>query len=670
MADLEQIVTFFKNLGSSDVAASISKADESLGKLKQKAGEVTDEVKRIGSSALESFRSFQEIDISVLSSLTKNLAHSNHELVSLTGQIGTLTVALKSGIRPEAFNVLSDAARESTSEIDGTIENINKLFGINPNKDNPLAKTFKTIEDLIRLGDPTKQLEMGLISTASSSGQLGDLLQTVGDDFEGLTEKAEQFSRITYELANTSGLTQKQVAGYAKQLMAIPGAMDTVIDSQEKGIADLHLLDAAMKIGTGTGVGFSRTLEDLSFQYSELGTTGKEALDYTTRLANSSQTLRMPMENIRSYTEGTARSFRYLGDNTQAAINIFERFAPTLQKSGLGVRAVSDLIGGVTQNISQMGIAQKSFLSTQTGGPGGLQGGYQIELLMKQGKVDEVYKKVEDSLRKQFGGRIVTLEEAAADNRSAGQFTKQVQLLTQGPTKIAGSEQEAYKILDVLAKGGPDKARPLTDQESSFRSALETGDKLQERQVNILTQLENQAERQVQLASITAYNTTRQLAGTEGDKLRSIISGMREKSSENLGTAEGGQLFTGIGSLEGGQMPGEVMQDVMLDLEEQTRNGRNLVSQFFSNFTTLGKMEMEKILPQGFGQQIISSAKEKAFQAKENGKEKLEMVVQAVCQKCNQEMMRSEATRIGNQIVDRRETNRALAVHTGVDHGH
>jgi hypothetical protein len=297
-----------------------------------------------------------------------------------------------------------------------------------------------------------------------------------------------------------------------------------------------------MKIGTGTGVGFSRTLEDISFQYLELGTSGKEALDYTARLSASSQTLRMPMENIRSYAEGAARSFRYLGDNTQSAINIFERFAPTLQKSGLGVRAISDLIGGVTSNISQMGIAQKSFLSSQTGGPGGLQGGYQIELLMKQGKVDEVYKKVEDSLRKQFGGRIVTLEEAAKDNRAAGQFTKQVQLLTQGPTKIAGSEQEAYKILDVLAKGGPEKAKPLTDQGGAFRSALETGDKLQERQVNILTQLENQTERGVQLASITAYNTTRQLVGTEGDQLRTIISAMREKSSENLGTGDGYQI--------------------------------------------------------------------------------------------------------------------------------
>lgn len=670
MANEDTLLNLVKNLGSPELIQAAQKTEVAVKKIKEKTKEATEAVKEFGAETIKSIQSFNNIDSAAIDSLIKKTSRSNEELVAFGSQSLLVQQTLKKGFSPEAFSSIGEAAKESTSNINETLDSVNKLLGIDINKDNPIAKTLRSAESLIKLGDSTREFEMGLISTAAASGQLGDLLESVGDDFNGLILKSEQFSRITYELANASGLGQKQVAGYAKELMTIPGAMDTVVKSQEEGIADMHLLDATMKIGVGSGVGFTQTMKDLSFQYSELGTTGKQALDYTARLSAVSQELKMPMENVRSYTEGAARSFRYLGDNTQSAINIFERFAPTLQKGGLGVRAVSDLIGGVTQNISQMGIAQKSFLSSQTGGPGGLQGGYQVELLMKQGKVDDVYKKVEQSLRKQFGGRIVTLEEAAADNRAAGQFTKQVQMLTQGPTKIASSDQEAYRILDVLAKGGPEKAGPKTDSETAFRSALKVGDELQERQTNILSKIENETQRGTQLASISAYNLTRLALGTEREGMQTVISASRDKSSETLGTAEAGKLFTGVTHLEGGQTPAEVIKDYFGDFEAQTRDGKSMITEFFSNFTNIGKEEINKILPEGFGSQISAAAKQKASEAKDAVKDKVEVTVQTICEKCNLQTARTEATRIAGQTVDRRDTNRALAVHTGVDHGH
>jgi len=214
--ELDKLINFFKNLGPKEVSQTFDaietkaqKSIEGLGKLKNKTSEVYDGLKNIGSAAVKSFQSFQDLDNLSLNNLVSNLSKSNRELTNVGSQIGLIGLTLRSGFKPEAFITLGEAARETTGDISETLETINKLIGMNPSKDDPLSKTLRTIENLIQLGDPTKQLEMGLISTAASSGQLGDLLENVGEDLSGLSLKAESFSRITYELANVSGLSQK-----------------------------------------------------------------------------------------------------------------------------------------------------------------------------------------------------------------------------------------------------------------------------------------------------------------------------------------------------------------------------------------------------------------------------------------------------------------------------
>ncbi len=672
--DLDKLLSFFKNLGPEEAAKAFetiqnksSQAIDSLGGLQNKANQVTQTLQNLGSSALQSLQHFEDFDKISLQNLTKNLARNQTELVNITSQIGLIGLSLRSNFKPEAFSVLGEAAKESTADIDETLESINKLLGFRPEKDDPLSRTVRTIENLIRLGDPTKQVEMGLIATSAASGELGDLLENVGEDLSGLTLKAEKYSRITYDLANASGLNQKQVSQYARQLMSIPGAMDTSIESFEKGIDDLHLLDAAMKIGTGTGIGFTRVAEDLAFQYQELGTTGREALEYTTRLSSVSQQLRLPLEGIRSYAESAAKSFRFLGDNTQGTLDIFERFAPALQEGGLGARAINDIIGDVSSNISQLGLAQKAFLSSQTGGPGGLQGGYQIDLLLKQGKVDQVYQKVEESLRKQFGGRIVTLEEAASDSRAAGQFTKQVQLLTQGPTKIASSEQEAYRLLDVFAKGQKTTGEFKSPTEA-FESALKTGDALQERQTNILSKVLNEQERATQLASISAYNLTRLVAGNERMDLAKVLNQAREQSS--IFTAETGKLISGEGYLEGGQEVKEVVNDFFEQFNSETKTGTNLLGGFFQNFLNLSSEKANALLPKNFSQDLntlVQNTKNNTNQSQSS--DKLHITVDQTCANCHNQIARTEATRIGKKLISQQSSNQAIAPYIGFQPG-
>jgi hypothetical protein len=105
-----------------------------------------------------------------------------------------------------------------------------------------------------------------------------------------------------------------------------------------------------------------------------------------------------------------------------------------------------------------MGLAQKAFLSAQTGGPGGLMGAFQIEKMLKEGDIEGVFKKVRDQMQKQLGP-IVTLEDAASSPAAAAQLARQTAMLRSGPLgAMARTDQDAYRILESMKTGAPPPA--------------------------------------------------------------------------------------------------------------------------------------------------------------------------------------------------------------------
>lgn len=439
------------------------------------------------------------------------LSSANKEVVSMIAQTGLLLTAI-SGIKPDAFNAIGEAANGATGDMSRVFDNLNRISQLDPTKFS--TKLLKGMAALHELGEPARRFEVGLMAMSARSGEFGDLISEVGNDLEGMENKLVSFTNLTYRVAQVSGLTTTQVAKYASELNKIPGALSTTIETTADGAEHMHMLDAAIKVAAGTGQDFSSVVEQMNAVYQEFGTTGKGALEFVSRLATASQSLKMPLDMVKSYVTGASQSFRFFGDNSQAAISILGKFGPALAESGLGPKAIAELTQNVTRNISEMNLAQRAFVSGTSGGPGGLQGAYQIELLKRQGKVDEVQKMVEDSLRQQFGGRIVTLEEAGKDQGLAAQFTKQVQLLTQGPSKMASSEGEAYAILDAMSKGTRAQSRPqIATKEESLTKALDIGNNFQERNYSQLTAMSNTLDLQAQYGSIVASNTTRMLGG-------------------------------------------------------------------------------------------------------------------------------------------------------------
>jgi hypothetical protein len=498
--------------------------------------------------------------------LKEKVKNSSDEMGLFLGKMLMLSpIATRRLPLPDAFDAIGKSAKGATGSIADMLKTTMNLFNTDFSSNSKLKAGFSILGANAERADFAKNYETGLLQSAAATGDFSEVLKSVGSDLSGLSLRTEAYSDLVVNVGNASGLSSKQVAEYASQLRVIPGALDNFKDGSGKAVADMHYLDAAIKTSVGTGQDFSTVISDLSFQFETLGTKGAPALELVSRMQSASDTLNMPLEKIRDYVRTSAEAFKFLGDNAQGAINIMGELGPSLRRSGLGPSAINELVKGVTSGISQMSTAQKAFLSAQTGGSGGLQGSFQIDLMLRQGKIDEVFNKVGQNLKQQLGGTIVSLEDAAKDSGAAAQFQRQLALV-KSPAMggIAKTDNQAMRILEALAGKEKGDVANLKSPEAAFKDAMGVGDKLQDRQNNLLVQANNWAERQAQIQSIIAYNTSRSLIGSESGGLAQYLRSNKMMAGQD---AKDLNILTGTGT-GGGQNVDQRLKETYAKMED------------------------------------------------------------------------------------------------------
>jgi hypothetical protein len=158
--------------------------------------------------------------------------------------------------------------------------------------------------------------------------------------------------------------------------------------------------------------------------------------------------------------DSTGDTLGRYGKNIDSTANILNNYVGVLRGFGVSGKQSIEIIKGMTDSISGMSMAQKALLSARTGGPGGIAGALKIEDLIRKGKTDEVLEMVRKDITKQFG-KVVTMDQAIADPRLAGQFEKQRMMLQSGAYgKIAQRPEDATRILDAFKQIEMGKAKP------------------------------------------------------------------------------------------------------------------------------------------------------------------------------------------------------------------
>lgn len=447
---------------------------------------------------------------------TNKLSGAFDKMKSLTGessgQISGLTKVLvdmgavgAASMLPisSAFSELGENAKGSGNIIDDKYKSI-------------INSVSKVAGAVIAHAEANKKAEIGLVGLYAKAGDLNEAFKRTSSGIESLSDLTNQFANQMEEIGIATGSTTGETADYAKMLLTIPGAYSKVISDSPVG--SINLLKAAMTVARGSTQDFKDVFDLMSQQFKNFGQVGKEPLELMSQMYSASQNLGLPFEYINSQVKKTSDQFKFFGDNTSAALKILSGFAPALKESGVGPAGIQEIVGNLTDAVGSLDIAQKSFLSAQTGGAGGLQGGYQIDLLMKQGKMDEVFSKMETALKKQFG-KIVSLEDAAKSPEAAGQLTKQVAFMRQGPFgQVAKSDSEAYKILDAFKMGAKPATEKPTEKHDAFVKVLDQGSAMQERHNNLLTIASNNLDRFSSSVGDINHKLVRDMIGTGGDQ--------------------------------------------------------------------------------------------------------------------------------------------------------
>jgi len=436
--------------------------------------------------------------------------------------------AAMSGKMPisDTLQAAGDQAKVTTASLVETANSINDHFAKIGNKAG--QEFMQVVKNISAVAEPAKRFEESMTAMQISSGNLNKFLQEVGSNFEGLPRYAQKFSDVTTSVGNATGMTSAEVAKYAMQLGKIPGALEQTIKSYESGAAGTTILQGAITVATAAGVSHSDVIEEMSKKYRIFNTSGEDVLKQFSRMAQVSRDVNMPMDLVKGAVERTSQEFKYLGDNTLASINILERFGSSLEGK-LGVGAISELASNVISSMNKLDTAQSAFLSKSSGGPGGLRGAAQIEQLKSEGRTDEIFDMVKQSLNKQFGGKIVTREEAAQDEKAAGQYYKQVQLLTQGPTKMASSSAEAAALLQMMKEDkGYDKSKT---GDKALKETMELGQDIQKRHLDQLLLIRNSVSAIANSVAIRQYDNVRSMTGSEGPAKSMFVSSMMKEES-------------------------------------------------------------------------------------------------------------------------------------------
>jgi hypothetical protein len=295
-----------------------------------------------------------------------------------------------------------------------------------------------------------------------------------------------------------------------------------------------------MQLMTGTGRSQDDVIKSLNFAYDNLSTSqgkivdsGQKAAEFFATISSVANTLKLKFDDVQPVMNAIAEQFKFVGNETDAAAKVLGRYTDALRETGLTSKASLGIVQEMVGTMSNLTTGTKAFLSLRSGGPGGLQGGFQIDQLLRQGKLDQVVQMAERSLKQQFGGRIYSQAEAAQSPEAASQFMRQRQLLQSGAFGIGKgmSDDKATRLLESLGKGDLGAAsKEIKTGQSALTDVTKKGADIQQRNNDQLKMANRTLERNAIAAEITAGATVKQLFGTSGANRDNIARTMTQAS--------------------------------------------------------------------------------------------------------------------------------------------
>lgn len=378
-----------------------------------------------------------------------------------------------------------------------------------------------------------------ILQTAGATGQLG-ALKDMTKGYENLDEAVAKHLFNLDKFRWSTGLTIEESQKYYTELLKIPGAItmiahDTVtgVEGTESFGKALVTLSRGAQIPMETLTSQVKSLRDNFNFMTDKDNSGDKALQFLASMAKASNELQMDFATLQKEINNLGGQFKYYGDNSQGFVKSIYDIAAGLEKTGLSAQNAGELAGKFVGHFSELSLAQKSYISQMSGGPGGLRGALEIESMLREGKFEDVFKKVKETMKINLGD-MVTLEEAKGSEEAAAKYTMQMQMLKSGPLGgFAKSDAEASRLLDAMVKSEKEPSK-LQEAADSMKDYHKDGEKRQKQNATFYSDMRSGMESMQLHAQVIAYNTTQLLSGNKpgGKTLFGDVSADTEKTME------------------------------------------------------------------------------------------------------------------------------------------
>lgn len=325
-------------------------------------------------------------------------------------------------------------------------------------------------------------MQKQIIAMAAAQGNLSGVMDGSHKHFGDLQQDYISLVNISATVGAATGQTLESVQNLMWTMKDVPKTMSEPLQATGQS---MNQLVGISKMATAVGIDQTEVAKKLSEMYTNVGASGDVAFTSLANIYKHAGDSNLGFEKFSTTVSDIASGFKMLGDNTKAATNIVDSFDKSM--NNISRAAFGDLIKGMGGKLQGLDLAQLGFISSQTGGPGGLAGGVQMEEAMATGKIDQVLAKTLEAMQNQFGGPVVTRKEAAESPELAGEYFKQVKYLTD-VAGIAGNRQEAAQILEAMKTGVIDKLK-LGQGEDGKDSLIALVDRGNEQQVKTTNQL-------------------------------------------------------------------------------------------------------------------------------------------------------------------------------------
>lgn len=456
------------NLGT-DLSNKFSQVSNSLQNMGNLTSEQTKKFGLISTAMLgakESYQKMGDIDSSGLNTFTKQF-DSLYEIMNSKGSLA--------GVATSQLTKLLKSLGGSSNEVSQAISTGGGVL-------------VDYAKNLLTSADNQVRLQNAMMKAAGASGDLGTLYEKVGNDLTNFNEVSGKLDSNLGQVGIAVGENKDKVIDYAGSLLKVPGALAAMSEGIATATGRVNPLTEAMLLAKGTGQDTTKVIENMTAAVNVYGLTIEDSLKFTSRMTELSSKLNIPIDEVRKSLGSSADAFKFFTDgsdsaykSTEGLTKVTNEYVSSLKEVGVTGPNALKMFDNLAANISKMGVAQKAFLSAQTGGPGGLLGSVQIDKMIKDRDIKGVFDKVKQQTTKMIGN-LITVDEASKSQAGAAQLIKQRQILRSGPLgSQATTDAEADRLGEALKKGVMPSGMKLEKEgASSLQQATDRGTKIAE----------------------------------------------------------------------------------------------------------------------------------------------------------------------------------------------